>query len=225
VTVAHTKSRPIVVIGASAGGIPVLRELFSNLAPGNAASYFVVLHRAPSAASNLVAVLGRRSTIEVKEPIDGDRFKRNVAYLAPADRHMRLDHRTIRIDRGPKEHHTRPAIDPLFVSAAQAHGDRAVGVLLSGNLSDGVAGLIEIKAAGGLSLAQDPREAEWPSMPHNALLYDHVDVVFESAFLPEILRRLVRGQALTSSSRASRDPRATRSAQDRRARGFTSRAR
>jgi two-component system chemotaxis response regulator CheB len=105
-----------------------------------------------------------------------------------------IDGKQILLDRGPKQHHTRPAIDPLFVSASESHSRRTVGVLLSGNLSDGVAGLIAIKARGGLSLVQDPREAEWSSMPWNALRYDDVDMVFQSATLAGLLERLVQGR-------------------------------
>jgi hypothetical protein len=102
----------------------------------------------------------------------------------------------VKLDRQPRQHHTRPAIDPLFLSAAEAHGDRVVGVLLTGNLSDGVRGLIQIKRAGGLSIVQDPREAPFPSMPQTALVYDDVDLVFEVRSLPTLIERLVNGESV-----------------------------
>jgi two-component system chemotaxis response regulator CheB len=132
----------------------------------------------------------------VREPRDGERFERGTVYLAPPDQHMQLERDAIVLDRSAKVHHTRPAIDPLFVSAAVSHGPRVIGVLLSGNLSDGVAGLVAIKERGGIALVQDPEEAEWSSMPRNALRYDNVDVVIEMATLPALLTRLVRGDAV-----------------------------
>jgi two-component system, chemotaxis family, protein-glutamate methylesterase/glutaminase len=186
--------RDVILIGGSAGGVRLLRELFGRLDSRlQHASIFVTVHRPPSPHSELASVLGRRAALPVREPRDGESIARGVIYLAPPDHHMRLDGHRIRLDRGPKEHHTRPAIDPLFVSAMESAGSRAIGVLLTGNLSDGVAGLIAIKRGGGLSLVQDPKEAEWPQMPRNAVLYDHVDVVFSSAALPALLAELVHG--------------------------------
>lgn len=185
--------RDMILIGASAGGVPLLKDLFARMDPELGASYFVTLHRPPLLDSELAAVLGRRASLPIREPSFGERIARNTIYLAPPDRHMRIDARRILVDRGPKEHHSRPAIDPMFASGALHGARRAVGVLLSGNLSDGVAGLIAIKAAGGVSIVQDPREAEWPQMPRNALLYDHVDFLFTIATLPRLLRELIAG--------------------------------
>jgi two-component system chemotaxis response regulator CheB len=185
--------RDLVVVGASAGGVLVLRSVLAGLEPGLGASMLITIHRPPHAPSALSRVLAHRSALRVIEPRQGERLERGVIYLAPTDRHMRIDGKRIVLDRGPKQHHTRPAIDPLFVSASRSHGERTIGVLLSGNLSDGVAGLIAIKAQGGVVLVQDPREAEWPSMPRHALLFDHVDIVFRTEALPGLLRRLVCG--------------------------------
>ncbi|WP_447986986.1 chemotaxis protein CheB [Nitrospira sp. Nam74] len=111
---------------------------------------------------------------------------------------MVLTENGIGIHRGPKEHFTRPAIDPLFRSAAEVYGPRVIGLLLSRAGDDGVRGLIHIKGAGGLSLVQDPSEAMMPSMPINALLYDHVDLVLPLTELASILIPLMAGEQVVS---------------------------
>lgn len=194
------RKRDVVVIGASAGGIPLLVTLLGALDVGLGASVFIVVHRPASAASKLLTVLSRPSRLRVCEPSDGDALEPDFVYLAPADHHMRVLRSRIHVDRGPKMHHTRPAIDPLFFSASESHGSRTVGVLLSGNLGDGVGGLVAIKRQGGVSLVQDPQEAEWPSMPYNALLYDHVDLVFRVAALPALLSRLIDGAPIATAA-------------------------
>lgn len=195
--------RDVVVIGASAGGVPLLKSFFAKLEPTFGATFFVTIHRPPVPSSELAWVLGRRSELAVREPEDGEAIEKDTVYLAPPDRHMRVDGLRVALDRGPKEHHTRPAVDPLFVSAA-SRGRRVIAILMSGNLSDGVAGMIAVKAAGGLTLAQDPSEAEWPQMPRNALLYDHVDLVFQVEILPRLLRELVAGAPIEDAAEASR---------------------
>ena len=114
-------------------------------------------------------------------------------YLAPRDVHMLIERRHIRLVRGPKEHFTRPAADPLFRSAATAFGPRVVGVVLTGGGHDGASGLIAIKAAGGLSIAQDPSEARAESMPRSAIVEDDVDAVLPLAAIAERIAALVNG--------------------------------
>jgi two-component system chemotaxis response regulator CheB len=190
--------RDVIVIGGSAGAVEALTGLLGTLPPKLDAAVAVVLHRHPSFASSMARVFSRNSTLEVIEPEQGERFLPGRVYLAPADRHMTIHDGTIQLNRQPRQHHTRPAIDPLFRSAASAYGSRAIGVLLTGNLSDGVGGLIEIKSNGGLSLVQDPRQAPYPSMPQNALIYDHVDLVFQIERLGVVLGKLVQGESLKS---------------------------
>jgi two-component system chemotaxis response regulator CheB len=191
--------RDVIVIGASAGGFEALTQLLSRLPRDLPAAVAITLHRSPQARSNMAPVLGRHARIRVIEPAEGDRFERGRVHLAPPDLHMTLhQHHTIKLDRGPKQHHSRPAIDPMFRSAAESYGARVTGVLLTGNLSDGVAGLIHIGAKGGLSLAQDPEEAPFPSMPRAALLYDSVDLVFKLDDLHEVLVALVAGEPVES---------------------------
>jgi two-component system chemotaxis response regulator CheB len=185
------RPRDIVVVGASAGGIEALRSVLGGLPRDLGATIFVTLHRTPSSQSILADVLGARSSLPVREPRGAERIKRNVVYLAPSNLHMRMTSDHVTLDHGAKQHHTRPAIDPMFESAAAAFGPRVIGILLSGNLSDGVRGLLAIKAEGGISIAQDPSEAEWPAMPANAIIYDHVDMVVRLKTLPATLTDLV----------------------------------
>lgn len=190
------RPRDVVVIGCSAGGLQVLGPLIRELPVPLRAAVAIVIHRAAGYRSWMAQVLGQGAAIEVVEPADGDTFKPGRVHVAPAGLHMTIRGGLVRLDRGPKQHHTRPAIDPLFTSVATSYGGRVAGVLLTGGLSDGVAGLISIKAAGGLSVVQDPEEAQFPSMPSNALRYDHVDLVVGTAALPAVLAGLVAGYSV-----------------------------
>jgi two-component system chemotaxis response regulator CheB len=195
------RRRDVVVIGGSAGAVEALFRLCSMLPADLGAAIAIVIHRHPTFKSSLAELLGHRSILPVLEPRQAEPFTRGRIYLAPPDRHMTIHNGLVTLDRTPKQHHTRPAIDPLFVSAANSYADRVVGVLLTGNLSDGVTGLIEVKRQGGLSLVQDPAEAPFPSMPRNALIYDHVDLIFGLDTLPEILERLVQGESIQSATK------------------------
>jgi two-component system, chemotaxis family, protein-glutamate methylesterase/glutaminase len=200
---AERTRRDVVVIGASAGGISALRELFAKLPSHLEAAIAVVVHRSPVAETRLAPVLGWRSDLPVIEAHDAIPFQRGRIYVAPRDRHLRIDGATLRLSRGPKEHHTRPAIDPLFRSAATSNGKRVVGVLLSGTGDDGVSGLIAITAGGGLSLVQDPSEAAYPQMPRTAILKDRVQGAMAVADIADVLMQLARGDIVEMTSRAS----------------------
>ncbi|WP_447985875.1 chemotaxis protein CheB [Nitrospira sp. Nam74] len=190
--------RDIVVIGASTGGVQALINLFQKLPCPLPGAIAVVLHRHPLYNVALRQVLGRATSLPVIEASDEGRFESGGIYLAPPDAHMELTEQGLRVHRGPKEHFTRPAIDPLFRSAAAVYGPRVTGLLLSGAGDDGVRGLIHIKGGGGLSLVQDPSEAMMPSMPINALLYDHVDLVLPVTELASILIPLMGGEQVVS---------------------------
>jgi two-component system chemotaxis response regulator CheB len=168
-------ARDVVVVGASAGGVTALIRLLERLPGDLPVAVCIVLHRSPFYETQLPFVLGRRSRLTVIEPADGMPLRQGWAYVAPRDQHMVVQDGVVRLDRGPKQHRTRPAIDPLFRSAAVAYGPRVVGVLLSGMGSDGVSGLIGIKQSGGVSLVQAPTEAEFPTMPSRAIKEDNVD--------------------------------------------------
>jgi two-component system chemotaxis response regulator CheB len=189
-------SRDVIVVGASAGGVSALTELLAKLPGTLPAAVAIVLHRSRTTAIKLDAVLGWRAEIPVVEPANGDRFERGVVYVAPRDRHMLVGDDRIELSRGPEEHRSRPAVDPLFRSAARRYGPRVGGVVLSGFGSDGTAGLIAITRAGGMSLAQRPADAGIPAMPHNAIRHDDVDAVLPLSALPSTLEALALGEAV-----------------------------
>jgi two-component system chemotaxis response regulator CheB len=197
--IAVVKRRDIVVVGASAGGVEALMMLLGKLPADLEAAVFIVLHRNPFYGGPLKEVLARRSLLAVVEPRGGEPVAPRTVYVAPRDHHMTVAAGAIRLDRGAKQHHTRPAVDPLFASAADEYGSRVVGVLLSGNGDDGVTGMIAIKRAGGIGLVQDPSEASHPSMPLSAILNDHVDGVLPIAEIARILAALTAGRAEISS--------------------------
>jgi two-component system, chemotaxis family, protein-glutamate methylesterase/glutaminase len=162
--------RDIVVIGASAGGLQALQQLLTALPPDVEAALLVVLHTAERpGASMLPEILQRRSTMPVSHPRDGDRIVRGRIYIAPPGFHMIVEDGFVRVLQGPRENLHRPAIDPLFRSAASAYGRRVIGVILTGMLDDGTAGLMMVSARGGEAIVQDPQSAAFPSMPKSAL--------------------------------------------------------
>jgi two-component system, chemotaxis family, protein-glutamate methylesterase/glutaminase len=187
--------KDIVVVGASAGGMEALQKLVANLPEDFPGSLFIVWHLSPGLRSILPAVLERAGKLPAAHPADGDRIEPGRIYVAPNDHHMLLERGYIRIARGPKENRFRPAVDPLFRSAAYIYGTRAVGVVLTGALDDGTAGLWAIKLRGGTAIVQDPSDAQQRSMPLNAL--DNVDVDYKLpvAEIGPLLARLVREEA------------------------------
>lgn len=195
---------PIVVIGASAGGIEATSTVLRSLPPEFAAPIFVVIHSAPEAPSLLPAILSRASGRETRHPQQGERYRRGVIYVAPPDRHMLLESDgTIGISRGPRENRSRPAIDPLFRSAAIAAGPNVVAVILSGMLDDGTAGMIAVKQRGGATIAQDPEDAIYPAMPQNAIEHAEIDDILPAA---DIAARIVEAAAQERAPRTlSRD--------------------
>lgn len=190
----------VVLIGASAGGIEALLELFRGIPSDFPAIVGVVLHRSPSKDSRLIEVLQRAAKLPIVEPDGIVPTEPGVIYLAPRDRHLLMRSGSIEAIRGPKENFTRPAVDTLFRSAAEAYGRRVVGVVLSGWGSDGVAGLVAIKQARGISIVQRPDEAPAPGMPLNALRRHHVDWVLPVAMMPAVLVRLARGGEVEATS-------------------------
>ena len=188
--------RDVIVVGASAGGVSAIMHLLELLPADLPAAMAVVLHRSPFYETRLPAVLGRRSGLTVMEPANGARVQHGVVYVAPRDQHLLMDDRVVRLDRGPKQHRTRPAIDPLFSSAAAACGPRVIGVLLTGMGGDGVSGLIDIKRSGGISLVQAPTEAQFPAMPSRAIREDDVDGALSIADIAETVTVLAAGGAI-----------------------------
>lgn len=189
-------ARDVIVVGASAGGIRAVIEILSRLPDDLPAFIGVVIHRGAASTSNWSDVLGMKTKLRVVEPTDGDALTRGVVYIAPADCHMTFEHDSIALDGGAKEHRTRPAVDPLFTSAAIAYGRRVVGVVLTGGGHDGMQGLLDVTTAGGLSLVQKPSEAEHASMPEYAIAHDHVRAMLTVDEIGDALVLLARGGAV-----------------------------
>jgi two-component system chemotaxis response regulator CheB len=195
--------RDIIVIGASAGGVPALQQLFAGFPSDMPATVGVVLHRGEE-PSELAYVLGRRSTLPVSEPRETVPMRQGTVYLAPPDHHLLFERGKVVVQRGPREHSTRPSVDPLFRSAAKAYGRRVVGLLLTGCGEDGVSGLIAITEAGGLTLAQDPEEAYMPYMPLNAIRFDEVAGLVSLNDAASVLASLANGDHMRTRMTAGR---------------------
>jgi two-component system, chemotaxis family, protein-glutamate methylesterase/glutaminase len=187
--------RDIVVIGGSAGALEPLQRLLGELPADLPASLFVVVHTAPNTGSALGAILDRAGPLAAEPARDGLAFAPGRVYVAPSDLHLLLETGRMLLRRGPRENLSRPAIDPLFRSAAAAYGGRVVGVLLSGMLYDGAAGLRAIKRCGGIAVIQNPADALYPEMPQNALRRTEVDYSSSAAELAKLLLGLVAESA------------------------------
>jgi two-component system, chemotaxis family, protein-glutamate methylesterase/glutaminase len=183
--------RDIVVIGASAGGVEALTSVISNLPGRLDASLFVVVHIPSSGTSVLPEILSRRGKLPAMHPADGNIIERGNIYVAPPGRHLILEKRRVRLVIGPTEHGVRPAVDPLFRSAALVFGERVIGVILSGNLDDGTAGFEIIKGRGGVTIVQDPREALYDGMIRSAIDAGCADQVLPLSEIPSALVGLV----------------------------------
>ena len=192
----------IVVIGASAGGVEALVRLLSDLPGGLPAAVFVVLHVGRT-RSILPEILSRSSRMPVIHAIDGAPIVPGRIVVAPPDAHLVLEEDRMCLSHGPLENGCRPAIDPLFRSAARVFGDRVIGVILTGALDDGVAGLAAVRKAGGAVIVQDPADATIPSMPRAALEYVPADFVAPLADIGGIISGL-------ASDGVSRPPRVLR---------------
>jgi two-component system chemotaxis response regulator CheB len=181
-----------VVIGASAGGIEALTSLVKRLPAEFPAALFVVVHLPSSAPSVLPRILGKAGRLPAVAARQGERIERGRMYVAVPDKHLLVQGGHIHVVHGPRENRQRPAIDPLFRSAALAYGPRVIGVVLSGNLDDGTAGLRAIKARGGLAIVQDPHDALYSGMPESAIEHVKVDAVLPTAELADLLAERVQ---------------------------------
>jgi two-component system, chemotaxis family, protein-glutamate methylesterase/glutaminase len=187
--------RDVVVIGASMGGVEALKRLLGCLPADLPASLFIVLHTADHEPGLLARVLGRASRLPVETAEEGRRFASGHVYVAPPDRHLIVGHDHVHVRRGPREHGARPAIDPLFRSAAVNCTTRVIGVLLTGLLNDGTSGLQAIKRCGGLAVVQDPSDAAYAEMPGSAIRYVAIDRVLPLEEICAGLVELVREPA------------------------------
>ncbi|MBA3823050.1 MAG: chemotaxis protein CheB [Ktedonobacterales bacterium] len=183
----------IIVVGASAGGVEALMAFVAGLSPDFPGAVFVVLHIPANSPSQLAAILARAGPLPAKQAEDREAIQGGWIYTAPPDRHLLLTPDLIRLAAGPRENRSRPAVDPLFRTAALAFGPRVVGIVLSGALNDGTAGLLAIQRSGGVTLVQDPATALFPSMPASARTYVPIDGCLS---IPELATR-VNGLAHT----------------------------
>jgi len=190
--VANSKRR-LVVIGGSAGGIEALRTLASDLPEDFSAPICVVLHTAPDSPGLLPSILARSGALPAEHAASGTRRQPGHFYVAPPDHHLIVEPGSLQLTKGPRENRFRPAIDPLFRSAAQTYGPGAIGVLVSGGLDDGTAGLHTIKRLGGAAIIQDPREALFPSMAANAARHVAIDYCVSIAEMAPLLTQLACG--------------------------------
>jgi two-component system, chemotaxis family, protein-glutamate methylesterase/glutaminase len=181
----------LIVVGASAGGVEALRRLVASLPETLPAAMLVVLHVPSNAHSVLPSILGRAGRLPVRHASSGEPIEPGVVYVAPPDFHLLVEDSKIDLIRGPSENGHRPAIDPLFRSAAASYGSRVIGVVLSGVLDDGTAGLLAITQAGGLTVVQDPSDALYSAMPRSAIENVPVDVVAPVDEIGDVLLRLV----------------------------------
>lgn len=183
--------RDVVVVGASAGGVEALGQLLRDLPADFPAAMLVVLHLPTSARSALAAILARVCALPVRQAVDGARLERGTVTVAVPDHHLMLVGEHLSLSRGPRENGHRPAVDVLFRSAARAAGPRVVCVVLSGVLDDGTAGMIAVRARGGIGVAQHPDDALYSSMPMHAIEVARADHVATLAEMGKLLVRLV----------------------------------
>jgi two-component system chemotaxis response regulator CheB len=184
-------AKRIVVIGGSSGGLEALRTIAAGLPPGFPAAVCVVLHMAADSPGVVDAILARSGPLPASAGTDGERLREGHIYVAPPDHHLLVEPGVLRVTRGPKENRFRPAVDPLFRSAAQVFGPAAIGVVLTGSLDDGTAGLWAVKQLGGIAIAQDPADAPFPSMPRSAIRHVNVDHIVPLAAIAPLLDRVV----------------------------------
>lgn len=196
-----SRGHDLIVIGASAGGLEALRILVAQLSSDLPAAVLVVLHRLAQAPNLLPEILARAGPLPAIEAADHLPIRPGAIFVAPPDRHLIVNAEgSMRLVHGPKENHSRPAIDPLFRSAAWAYGPRVIGVLLSGMLNDGSAGLWAIKTCGGSTVIQDPADALYPDMPEYARQHVEIDACVPVARMGEVLSRLVAEPAASPAS-------------------------
>lgn len=183
-------NRDIIAIGASAGGVEALMTLAAGLPANLPASVFIVQHVAPESPSAMAELLARSGPLPVETAVDRTEFQKGRLYVAPPDHHLMIDRSYAYLTRGPRENLVRPAIDPLFRSAAVVHGSHVIGVILSGTLDDGTSGLGAIKRCGGVAVVQDPQDARFSDMPRSAAEHVEVDYSVPMSEMGALLARL-----------------------------------
>jgi two-component system, chemotaxis family, protein-glutamate methylesterase/glutaminase len=196
----------IIVIGGSAGAVEAVRNLVSQLPSGLPAVTFVVIHVSPRVRNLLAPILSRAGGPPAVEAENGMSIRHGQIYVAAPDYHLLVENGHIHSGNGPREQDHRPAINATFRSAALTYGDRVAGVVLSGEMDDGVAGLWEIKRRGGIAIVQNPEEALYPSMPLSALREIAVDYTVRLAEMGALLCRLANGTGEGKRTSPENDP-------------------
>ncbi|MGJ4944821.1 chemotaxis protein CheB [Bradyrhizobium sp. HKCCYLS1011] len=191
-------NRDIIVIGGSSGATAPLKDILGRLPVDMPAAVFVVLHIPARGIGILSTVAGAAGKLPVRQAANGLPIEHGTIYLAAPDHHLLIADGRLLLGRGPRENMVRPAIDPLFRSAALHYGPRVIGVVLSGFLSDGAAGLNAIKRCGGLAVVQQPTDAIADEMPRRALEVSSVDFCIPGADIGDVLARLSKDQAGTA---------------------------
>jgi two-component system chemotaxis response regulator CheB len=183
--------KDIIVIGASSGGIDALKLLVAELPRDLNASVFIALHVAPYSLGILPEILERAGPLSASNAEDWEKIEPGHIYVAPPDHHLLIEQPGhVRVTRGPRENRFRPAIDPLFRSAAHAYGPRVVGVILTGWLDDGTSGLWAVKERGGVAVVQHPDDSYAPGMPLSAIKRVEVDHIIPLKEIAPLLARL-----------------------------------
>ena len=183
----------LVAMGASQGGVLALRKVISGLPGDFPAAILIVQHIGPE-ESELPSLLTEVGNLAATHAQNGERIRAGHIHVAPPNRHMIVADGRVELSRGPRENWARPAIDPLFRSAAEAYGKCAIGVLLTGQLNDGTTGLYELKRRGGTTIVQDPSEAEASSMPRSALDNVAIDFCLPLSRIGEKINYLARSK-------------------------------
>ena len=185
------RGRDIIVIGTSAGGLEALDQLVGQLPTDLPAVIFIAKHMSPDISGDaLLDRLGRYKAFKCSLAKDGESFRRGRIYIAPPDSHLLVKRTTLLVTKGARENRYRPAVDPLFRSAAVTHGSSVIGVVLTGMLDDGTAGMVAIKKCGGITVVQDPADAAYPGMPQSALNNVKVDHCVPIAAMGQLLEDL-----------------------------------
>jgi len=184
--------RDTIVIGASAGGVQALTKLISDLPAKLPAAVFIVLHIPANSPGLLPVILARDAKLPVVHATDDEPIRAGRVYVAPPDQHLLIEAGHIKLVHGPKENLHRPSIDALFRSAARWAGPRVVGVVLTGARDDGAVGMRALKQRGGITIVQDPREAEFPSMPMSVMQRIRVDYSLPIREIAPLLNELSR---------------------------------
>jgi two-component system chemotaxis response regulator CheB len=181
----------IVAVGASAGGRAAIMSFLENVPPDINAAFLVVVHTAFDTPSFFAEVLSKKTELKVENAAHGSKITRGCVYVAKPNHHLFVNQGALFLSKGPRENLFRPAVDVLFRSTAVTYGNRSVGVLMTGRLNDGTAGLEAIKKCGGLAVIQNPDTAEYDGMPSSALQAVNIDHVVDLEHMSETIEKIL----------------------------------